>query len=723
MSMTLQQKVILGFSLTVTLFIAIGILTYQSFLKFVALTDQVRHTQQVEIELYEILAHIKDAESGQRGYLLTGSPRYLQTYQSGLGQIQGDIKALQSLLGPNTPQQKQFQAMIPLIQAKQNEIQESIDITKTKGLAAGIAIVRTDRGKDLMEQIRIQIYQLQTNERNKLVQREQTAITWAQQTLFFLTAASLMTMLLLITVYLLINREIQERQRKGESLEKKVDESSKVLREQQQRYRMVVEGVEDYAIFLLDTQGNISSWNQGAQATMGYTQEEILGLNFSKFFPASDSEPNHFKRRSDELLKIAAQEGKAIEEEALQKKNGSLFLADIVITPIFDEKGDLSGYSNITRDITERRQTELAILESEARFRTMADNAPVLIWMTDENGACSYFNQTWLQFTGKTLDQQVTEGRTQSIHPDDQEAYTQSYRHAFQTKIGFEIEYRLKRFDDVYRWMLDKGLPRFSEDRHFLGYIVSSIDITEQKQGQEALEQKVEERTNQLQTVNQELEAFSYSVSHDLRAPLRGIDGFSQILLETAADQLDDTSKRYLGKIRVETQRMGQLIDDMLTLSRINRGDIHRDRVNLSKLADEVISNLKELDPQRTNVFVEIQPGVVAEGDARLLRIVLQNLLGNAWKFTSKQPAAHIRFGQQELEGNTAYFVQDDGAGFDMKYVQKLFGPFQRLHGMNEFPGTGIGLATVQRIVHRHNGEVWANAEVEKGATFYFTLK
>jgi len=225
----------------------------------------------------------------------------------------------------------------------------------------------------------------------------------------------------------------------------------------------------------------------------------------------------------------------------------------------------------------------------------------------------------------------------------------------------------------------------------------------------------------ELTAVNRELEAFSYSVSHDLRAPLRGIDGFSQALLEDHAEKLDAQGKDYLQRVRAASQRMAQLIDDLLQLSRLARGEIHREEVDLSGMARAIAAELQKTQPDR-QVEVRIAQGVVVEGDPRLLRVVLDNLLSNAWKFTSKNPRATIEFGVIENDGRPVYFVQDDGAGFDMAYGDKLFGPFQRLHAPTEFSGTGIGLATVQRIVHRHGGRVWAAGAVGQGATFSFTL-
>jgi len=235
------------------------------------------------------------------------------------------------------------------------------------------------------------------------------------------------------------------------------------------------------------------------------------------------------------------------------------------------------------------------------------------------------------------------------------------------------------------------------------------------------LNEELKLRAKELEAINRELEAFSYSVSHDLRAPLRSIDGFSQVLLEDYSDKLDEEGKRSLQRVRAGSQRMGQLIDDLLKLSRVTRGEMRQELVDLSSMAKAALTEFQKSEPER-EVECFVAEGVVTHGDGRLLRVVLENLLGNAWKFTVKRSQGRIEFGTTQGDGQKIYFIRDNGAGFDMSFSDKLFGAFQRLHGTNEFPGTGIGLATVQRIIHRHGGKVWAEGETGKGASFYFTL-
>jgi light-regulated signal transduction histidine kinase (bacteriophytochrome) len=248
------------------------------------------------------------------------------------------------------------------------------------------------------------------------------------------------------------------------------------------------------------------------------------------------------------------------------------------------------------------------------------------------------------------------------------------------------------------------------------------VERQEAEQAVQILNQGLQRAIIEMRSVNKELEAFSYSVSHDLRAPLRSIDGFSQALLEDCQEQLDTTGQDYLRRIRAATQRMGQLIDDLLNLSRVTRCDMHIEAVDLSLLASNICTELQQNQPER-QVEYAIQTALITQGDTRLLNVLLENLLNNAWKFTSKKPTAKIELGMiTSQSGIPTYFVRDDGAGFEMKYIDKLFAPFQRLHSFQEFLGNGIGLATVQRIVHRHGGSIWAEAEVNRGATFYFTL-
>ncbi|MDH4179854.1 MAG: ATP-binding protein, partial [Armatimonadota bacterium] len=265
------------------------------------------------------------------------------------------------------------------------------------------------------------------------------------------------------------------------------------------------------------------------------------------------------------------------------------------------------------------------------------------------------------------------------------------------------------------------AVPVRDSNRQLIGFVAVSEDITEARWREtqiKELMQQMAQRARDLEAVNKELEAFCWSVSHDLRAPLRGIEGFSRALLEDYADRLDEEGRDYLQRVCAATLRMARLIDDLLNLSRVTRSEIRRTAVDLTDLAEGIATELRKSQPDRQVEF-SITPGLTVNADASLLRVAMENLLGNAWKFTGKQSHARIEVGVTEAQGERRYYVRDNGAGFDMAYAGKLFGAFQRLHGPTEFEGTGIGLATVQRIVHRHGGRVGAEGAVGEGAIFY----
>jgi two-component system sensor histidine kinase/response regulator len=245
--------------------------------------------------------------------------------------------------------------------------------------------------------------------------------------------------------------------------------------------------------------------------------------------------------------------------------------------------------------------------------------------------------------------------------------------------------------------------------------------LAESEQAALELAETRAELVRDLEHKNRELESFSYAVSHDLRAPLRRIDSFSRAVLESQGDRLDEAGQRFLSRVREASQHMSQLIDDVLHLSRVTRADLRDQEVDLSSIASLILTRLQESEPER-KMDAKVRPGVLVTGDSQLLKIAMENLLENAWKFTAREPESRIEFGMMQAGGEATYFIRDNGAGFDMTYTDRLFGPFQRLHPQGEFPGNGIGLATVQRIIHRHGGRVWAEGLVGQGATFYFTM-
>ena len=487
------------------------------------------------------------------------------------------------------------------------------------------------------------------------------------------------------------------------------------LRASEERLRLLLGSVRDYAIYMLDPTGHVVSWNPGAEQIKGYRAEEIIGQHFSRFYVPEDVAAG----RPEAALRAAAAEGRYEEENWRIRKDGSRIWADVVITAVRDDRGTLLGFAKVTRDLTERQRAEEALRGSEERFRILAVTANDAIITADRHGNITYFNPGAerifgygaTEVNGKPLTVLMPErfrdahhaGIARYLATGEARVVGKTVELAGQKKNGAEFPLELS----LASWQ------RGSE----IAFTAIIRDVTERKRVEETLRR----HTAQVEAANAELDAFAYSVSHDLRAPLRGIDGFSQALLEDYADRLDDAGKDYLTRVRSASQRMATLIDDLLNLSRVTCSEMHVGPLDLSALATGIAEGLQKRDPAR-RVEVAIAPGLHVSADPGLMRVVLQNLLENAWKFTGKLPDARIEVGSVPHDGGRAYFVRDNGAGFDMTYVHKLFGAFQRLHGTQEFDGTGIGLATVQRVIHRHGGRVWAEGAVGDGATFYFTL-
>jgi PAS domain S-box-containing protein len=556
-------------------------------------THLVEHTYQVLVAAETLRSSIEDAESSQRGYLLTGEQRYLAPYNAALSSVIASQAKLRGLMAGNLAQQVRLAALDQVTAVKVAELRETIELRRARGLSAALEVVRTDRGQEAMDDIRRITSSLQEEEHLMLARRSSEA-------------------------------EAQVVRSRGRG------------------------GLNGLAILVLLTLGTIA----------------------------------------------------------------------------------------IERDTIKRRRVEEALRDSEEQFRQVFDESPSGILLIEEDQRVRRANPAFCRLLGRTEEelQQLAlpsiaghEGllslmfETGWIAPGEQ------------TRYQGEQEYVTK--SGSIAWVNVHATKLRNSQGRAVCNLALIEDITDRKKADEeiralndSLELRVAQRSaeavesnQKLESANRELEAFAHSVSHDLRAPLRSVDSFSQIILDEYSDKLDEDGAKYLRRIRAGAQNMGQLIDALLNLSRVSRGLLNRECVQLSSMASTIVKELQDQDSRRT-VNIEIAADIQANGDARLLRIVMNNLIGNAWKFTGKRDQACLEFGSNTEKGVVVYFVRDNGAGFDMAYVSQLFTPFQRLHQTTEFAGTGIGLATVQRIVQRHGGRIWAESSVGNGATFYFTL-
>jgi PAS domain S-box-containing protein len=477
------------------------------------------------------------------------------------------------------------------------------------------------------------------------------------------------------------------------------------LRESEERLRLLVEGTRDYAIFMLDPQGMVATWNEGARRIKGYTEAEAVGTHFSRFYPPEDVAAGKPERE----LRIATETGLYQEEGIRVRKDGTRFWANVTITPLRGQDGRLRGFSKVTQDITQRKEVERSLRESEAKFSAFFHNSllPFAITLLAD-GTYLEANDAFTRTLGWTREELLGRRphelgivadpatRAEAVKGVAAEGHVPARAVQLKAKDGHTVEAiaSMTRIRWAGRECIAAGFA----------------DVTEQKRTEASLE-----------AANQELDAFAYSVSHDLRAPLRSMSGFAQILLEDHAGQLPPDARHDIDMIIDSAREMGELVDDLLAFSRLGKQPLAKEAVEPGRIARQVLDELRAGQKGPRDVRVRFGEMPACQADPALLRQVFANLLSNALKYTRKREHAEVEVGWTP-EGGGAYFVRDNGVGFDMKHADKLFGVFQRLHRAEDYEGTGVGLAIVQRIVQRHGGRVWAQAAVDQGATFFLTL-
>ncbi len=524
-----------------------------------------------------------------------------------------------------------------------------------------------------------------------------------------------------------LEARVAERTIQLESALGELEQRERRLLESERQLRQLFENSAD-ALFVHDEHGRFVDCNAQACRALGYTREELLELSVADLATRLISEEERREKKGRTLWERArrGEPGRMVgfEENEIRRKDGTTFPVEVGVGAL-EYKGRRLIFAS-ARDTTERKLAEAALKESEARYRSVVEQAAEGILLVDvDTKRVLETNAAYQDLLGYSTEEILRLSLYELVpySREDMDCYVERVLESGSYVSGQRRH--LRKDGSLVEVEVSANVVSYG-GREIICMVVR--DITERKRAEEdlrrlneELEGRVRWRTAQLEAFNNELEAFSYSVSHDLRAPLRAIDGFSQILLEDYEDKLDEEGRLYLRRTKNASQRMGHLIDDLLNLSRMTRSEMRRESVDLSALVKGVVEDLMGTSPEH-EVDVIVEEGLVANGDESLLRVALENLLGNAWKFTRDQPRPRIEFGILDHEDTPAYFVRDNGVGFDMAYADKLFGAFQRLHSTGEFEGTGIGLATVQRIIHRHGGRVWAEGNIGSGATFFFTL-
>jgi len=661
--------------------------------------------QREVIEHLERMAStLKDAETGQRGYLLTGEMRYLEPYVRALQEIKPEIAQLNVLAAQGELPSRQVSELGRLNDEKLAELAETVDLMREDNLPGALNLVRSNRGKEVMDAIHADLAGM---EAAKVAQFQAASARIEQATrrrnLAFFTT-TLFNLGLLFWAYSQIMRQVREREAAREQ-----------MRRGEQRYRSFVEASAQ-VVWRTNSQGEVDqpipSWNRFT----GQSDQEAAGFGWMKAIHPED------RPRVTEAWRVASAARQLYQVEYRLERHDGRWLHILARgVPVLESDGRVREYIGTCIDVTDQRQAEATLRESELRFRTLADSMPQLAWIAQPDGSIIWYNRRWYEYTGTTPEQMEGWGWQRAHDPHSLPAVLERWKASIATGQPFDMVFPLRGADGVFRPFLTRVMPLKDEQGRVIQWFGTNTDVTDQKRAEEALELRVEQRTAELVAANKELEAFGYSVSHDLRAPLRHVSSYISLLEKGTGPSLDDKSRRQVQIIAEAAKRMGGLIDDLLVLSRIGRASLAETNVDLRRLVDDA---RKELAPEMAGRTIEWRIGALPQvrADAALLRSAVVNLLSNAIKYSRRRDPARIELGSREHDGEVVLFVKDNGAGFDMRFADKLFGVFQRLHDRDEFEGTGIGLASVRRIIQRHGGRTWAEGAVEQGASFYFSL-
>jgi PAS domain S-box-containing protein len=672
----------------------------------------------VLIQTETVLSLIKDAETGQRGYLLTGSEEYLKPYQAALAEISGDLDKLSQLVASNPQDRERVAKIRSLITAKLSELQRTIQLRRSQGYESALSVVRTDQGQHLMEQIRVIGDGIQSEMLALLTQRaayQERTGNWVA----WLTFASVAIQILLVTgIILKLNREVQTLR------QAKVD-----LLQNEERYRSLVTATSQ-VIWIANTTGELLSFTPAWQDITGQSEQDAKGWGWLEVV-----HPDDRSNARDQWQKAVNDQTFYQAEYRLgtTEKNYREFLVRGV--PVLQDDGTVREWVGNYVDITERRQAETALWESEERYRVLAEVMPQAVWMAEPDGYITYCNQHWCNYTGLAMGQIVGDGWVSTVHPEDRERVMKAWKSATVRDDDYEIEVRFQQASDgIYRWHLVRGLPLRDTNGQTVKWLGVAMDIHSRKQAEESLleindelEVKIQGRTSELRQLNeklvrsnQELEQFAYVASHDLQETLRTVASYTQLLEKKYREQLDEKADKYIGYVVDGATRMQQLINDLLSYSRVGRQELNLKQVNCNDIIEQIKTSLRAAIAENHAIITTDElPTVVA--DAVQLTQLLQNLVSNAIKYRGDAaPEIHITATQHPEEW--VFLIRDNGTGIEPQYAERIFVIFQRLHTRRKYTGTGIGLAICKKIVEMHNGSIWVESQPGAGSTFYFTL-
>ena len=694
MKFPVKKLITLGFGISVLALSLTGWLSYRLTQRATATLDAVAHTQEVIGMLVSVNASLREVELEQRGFLLSGAVSFLADRTNAIQELELNLAELRRLTRDNQNHQRALGRLEPLIVERLNLADDRIALYQQEGAAAALAVA-VGPGEAFRNQIRWILDEMRAEENQILLQREHEARARAQSSLRIIAFSSGLAILIGLLAVIVLRHDLKLR----EQTERELLES-----------RSLLESILDHTpalVFIKDLQGRYLFVNRRFEQVAGRPRAELRGKTVFDVAP-----PELAAVAQTHQQTVLVTQGPVELEETVHYPDG-LRPHLAVKFPLRDATGEIYATAGISTDITARKKAEaerdrfftlsldlLCIAKPDGYFKTVSPAVtPLLGWTQEE-----FLARPFLDF----------------IHPDDREATRQAAEQHFQSDaplLHFENRYQHK--DGSWRVL------SWCATRHEQLVYATARDMTAQRATAEQiikLNAALQSRAAQLEAANQELEAFSYSVSHDLRAPLRHIDGFVDLLAKQNADKLDERGKRYLKIITGAARQMSTLIDDLLVFSRMGRAELRQHPVDLNALVHEAVAGL-QTELAGRQVTWQIAPLPTVHADAAMLRQVFVNLIANAVKYSRPRNPAVIEIGcGPETPTEREFYVRDNGVGFDMEYAPKLFGVFQRLHRSEEFEGTGIGLANVRRIILRHGGRTWAEGKIDAGATFHFTL-
>ncbi len=698
----LHRFIVTGFGLAFAAVLVISIISYENTTQLVESTRLVAHTYRVLAEAEGIISTMKGIESASRGYALSADTSFLRTYREGTAAIWDQFRILRQLTMDNPKQQERLERLEKILQSKVDFSRTVVELIQQNNLRQGQELIRGGRGRVEMDSIKALLHRFEADERQLLEMRMQDRESNIQKTIVTFTLLSVFVMILLGIFYVVIERSLVDRQKSEEGLKS-------AAREIEDLYNNAPCGYHS-----LDHEGRFVRINDTELAWLGYTQNEVLGkMRFTDLLTSSS-----FATFQENFPKFREQGHIEGLEFEVRRKDGSTFWVMLSATAVVDESGRYLRSRSTMFDISERKRAEATI----RRLAAIVDSTNDAVIGKSLDGIVTSWNRGAVALFGYPTEEMIGKSITTVFPPEHVDQIKTTLDRIGSGAHISHYETRCLRKDGRILEVSVTISPIRDAAGTIVGVSTIARDMTSLKESQrklEALNKELEQKTSELEFVNKELEAFSYSVSHDLRAPLRHINGFVDLLRKQAEPHLDEISRRHLEIITKSATHMGQLIDDLLVFSRMSRKDLVKGEVDLNTLVKEVVK-LLEMETKDRSIEWNIGTLPTVRGDLAMLRMVFVNLLSNAVKYTRTRPHAVIEIGSRiEETGERVVWVKDNGVGFDMNYVHKLFGVFQRLHLADEFEGTGIGLATVQRIIQRHGGRVWAEGTIDQGATLY----